>query len=302
MIRLLSVVLTCILCISSVHADSLKVVMLGTGTPLTYPDRSGPGVAIISGGKTYLVDSGAGMFRKAREANLNGTQQLAPPNLDKLFITHLHSDHTAGLANMILSPWVLRRDAPLKLYGPPGTRHMAESISAAYAQDINMRLNGSQPANATGYKVETREHSSPGVIFEDENVTVEAIKVPHGTWEQAYGYKFTEKETGKTAVISGDTAKSDALKEAARDVDFLIHEVVSEISLKTRPADWQIYQRAFHTTPTELAEIANEAKPKLLILYHQLYWNNDHDKLAKEVIDAGYTGKVVSANDLDVFE
>jgi ribonuclease BN (tRNA processing enzyme) len=302
MIRHLLTVFAGILFISSAYADGLKVVMLGTGTPLTYPDRSGPGVAIISGGKTYLVDSGAGMFRKAREANLNGIDELTPTNLDKLFITHLHSDHTAGLANLILAPWVLRRVAPLKIYGPPGTKHMADSILEAYAQDIDMRLNGSQPANATGYKVETREHVTSGIIFEDENVTVEAIKVPHGSWEHAYGFKFTEKETTKTVVISGDTAKSDAMLEAAKGADFLIHEVVSEISLNTRPADWQIYQRAFHTTPSELAQLANEAKPKLLILYHQLYWNKDHDNLAAEVKAAGYNGKVVSANDLDIFE
>lgn len=302
MTKIFSIILLTFLFTLTAQAEGFKVVILGTGTPLTYPDRSGAGVAIISGGKAYLVDAGAGMFRKAREANLNGIEELASPNLDKLFITHLHSDHTVGLANMILAPWVLRRDMPLKIYGPPGTKHMADNISAAYREDIDMRLHGSQPATENGYKVETHEHSKAGIIFEDENITVEAIKVPHGSWEQAYGYKFTEKETGKTAVISGDTAKSDAILDAARGADFLVHEIVSEISLNTRPKDWQVYQRSFHTTPSELAELANEAKPKQLILYHQIYWHKDHDNLADEVRAAGYTGNVVSANDLDVFQ
>ncbi len=302
MTRIVSVILIGLFCAAAAQAETFKVVILGTGTPLTYPDRSGAGVAILSGGKAYLVDAGAGMFRKAREAHLSGIEELAAPNLDKLFITHLHSDHTVGLANMILAPWVLRRELPLKIYGPPGTKHMADMISEAYSEDINMRLHGSQPANPNGYKVETLEHWTSGLVFEDENVIVEAIKVPHGSWEQAYGYKFTEKETGKTALVSGDTAKSEAVLEAARDVDFLVHEVVSEISLNTRSEDWQIYQRSFHTTPSEIAELASIAKPKQLILYHQIYWHKEHDKLAEEVRAAGYSGNVVSANDLDVFQ
>ncbi len=283
-------------------ADGFKVVILGTGTPMSYPNRSGPGVAIISGGEAYIVDSGAGIFRKARAAVEQGINELAPPNLDKIFLTHLHSDHTAGLSNMILAPWVLRRTVPLKLYGPPGSKHMADNLLEAYSQDIDMRLHGSQPANPEGYKVITQEHEAPGQIFEDENIIVEAIKVPHGSWEHAYGYKFTEKASGKTALISGDTAKSEAIMEAAIGVDILIHEIGSEISLSKRPAEWQTYHRSYHTMPDELVEIANKAKPRLLVLYHQLYWDKTDDNLAEEVRAAGYNGAVVSANDLDVFE
>ena len=283
-------------------AEGLKVVILGTGTPMSYPDRSGPGVAIISGGKAYIVDSGAGIFRKTRAAVAKGITELAPTNLDKIFITHLHSDHTAGLSNMILAPWVLRRTTPLKLYGPPGTKHMADHLLEAYAQDIDMRLHGSQPANPECYKVITREHEAPGQIFEDENIIVEAIKVPHGSWKHAYGYKFTEKVTGKTALISGDTAKSEAIMKAAQGVDILVHEIGSEIALKKRPAQWQTYHRSYHTMPDELAEIANKAKPRLLVLYHQLYWDKADDNLADEIKAAGYKGDVISANDLDVFE
>ena len=245
-------------------ADGFKVVILGTGTPMSYPNRSGPGVAIISGGEAYIVDSGAGIFRKARAAVEQGINELAPPNLDKIFLTHLHSDHTAGLSNMILAPWVLRRTVPLKLYGPPGSKHMADNLLEAYSQDIDMRLHGSQPANPEGYKVITQEHEAPGQIFEDENIIVEAIKVPHGSWEHAYGYKFTEKASGKTALISGDTAKSEAIMEAAIGVDILVHEIGSEISLSKRPAEWQTYHRSYHTMPDELVEIANKAKPRLL--------------------------------------
>ncbi|MCC3859692.1 MBL fold metallo-hydrolase [Pseudemcibacter aquimaris] len=282
-------------------AEGLKVVILGTGTPVMKPERSGPGVAVLSGGKAYIVDSGAGMVRKAIEASKTHPE-LKASNLDMLFLTHLHSDHTAGLSNMILAPWVLRREHPLKLFGPPGSKHMADTIISAYSEDIDMRINGSQPANLNGYKVETTEFSASGTIFEDDNVIVEAIKVPHGSWEHAYGYKFTEKSTGKTAVISGDTAYSEAIIDAATDADILVHEIISERALSKRSEEWQIYHKSFHTLPSEIADIANKAKPRVLVLYHQLYWDEEDNRLAEEVMEAGYNGKIVSANDLDVFQ
>lgn len=287
--------------VQSVYADGLKVVMLGTGTPLMKPERSGPGVAIISGGKSYVIDSGAGIVRRVIEASKT-IPELQISKIDTIFLTHLHSDHTSGLSNMILAPWVLRRAVPIELYGPPGTRHLADTLIDAYSEDINMRINGSQPANPNGYKVNSHEFFMSGLIFEDQNIIVHAIQVPHGSWEHAYGYKFTEKETGKTVLISGDTAYSENILNAAKGVDILVHEVVSEKALMKRSADWQKYHKTFHTLPSEVANIANQAKPRILVLYHQLYWDELDNYLAEEVRAAGYKGNVISANDLDVFE
>lgn len=284
-----------------VNAEGLKVVMLGTGTPLMKPERSGPGVAIISNGKAYIVDSGAGIVRRAIEASKT-TPELQVSKLDTVFLTHLHSDHTAGLSNMILAPWVLRRNVHLNLYGPLGTEKLANNLIDAYSEDINMRLHGSQPANPDGYKVISQEFSDNGIIFSDKNITVEAIKVPHGSWLNAFGFKFTEKQTGKTVLISGDTAYSEAIIEAAKNVDILVHEVISEKALMKRTTLWQKYHRSFHTLTSEVAKVANLTKPRLLVLYHQLYWDEEDNKLDEEVRSAGYNGNVISANDLDVFE
>lgn len=285
------------------YTKSLKVVILGTGTPLMKPERSGPGVAIISGGKSYIVDSGAGIVRRAMEASKT-IPELQMGKLNTVFLTHLHSDHTTGLANMILAPWVVKkgRSIPLKLYGPPGTKHMADNILQAYAKDIDMRINGSQPANTEGYKVTSTEFSNGGTIFEDDNIIVEAIKVPHGSWEHAYSYKFIEKGTGKTALVSGDTAYSEDIIKAAKGIDILVHEAISDNALSKLSEEWQIYHRSFHTLTSEIAEIGNKSKPRILVLYHQLYWNEEDNKFAEEVRAAGYDGNVVSANDLDIFE
>lgn len=268
-----------------------QVILLGTGTPNPNPERSGPATAIVVNGAVYIVDCGPGVVRRASAAGLK------MPDLKRVFITHLHSDHTAGYADLILSPWVLQRTEPLEAYGPPGLRAMTRHILAAYREDIRVRLDGLEPANNTGYHVNAHE-VQPGIIYKDANVTVKAFAVPHGSWKYAYGYRFEAAD--RTVVISGDTTASKAMVEAARGADVLIHEAYSEAALATRPPEWQKYHSAFHTSSHDLARIAAEAQPKLLILYHVLLWGLPEETLLNE-ISATYKGKVVLGKDLQVF-
>src|SRR5512142_2751869 len=107
--------------------------MLGTGTPNPDPERSGPALAVVSGGRAYLVDAGPGVVRRAAAAERRGITELRQQNLDIVFLTHLHSDHTLGLPDLLLSPWVLDRSAPLEVYGPPGTVAMVGHIEEAWS-------------------------------------------------------------------------------------------------------------------------------------------------------------------------
>src|SRR5204863_7453244 len=127
------------------------VVLLGTGTPNADPDRSGPAVAIVVRGSVYLVDAGPGVVRRAEEARRRGVAALTQPNLKMVFLTHLHSDHTVGLPDLIFTPWVLDRTAPLEVFGPHGTRAMIAHLTAAFVEDVRVRLDGVQPQNKTGY-------------------------------------------------------------------------------------------------------------------------------------------------------
>ena len=138
------------------------VVMLGTGTPNAEPDKSGPAVAVVAGGRPYIVDCGPGVVRQITAARDAGVEALQVEALTRLFVTHLHSDHTAGLADLILTPWVLGRDQPLKAYGPPGLTAMTDHILAAYSEDIGVRLHGSQPQNEPGIQVEAHEIEPTG--------------------------------------------------------------------------------------------------------------------------------------------
>ncbi|HYV06606.1 MAG TPA: MBL fold metallo-hydrolase [Blastocatellia bacterium] len=281
----------------SAGQPSTTVVMLGTGTPNADPDRSGPAVAIVVNGTPYVVDCGPGVVRRAAAALRNGVSALEPRNLKIAFITHLHSDHTAGLADLILTPWTLERKEPLEVYGPRGIKAMTQHLLAAYSRDIAMRLNGGEPSNRTGYRVRARE-ITPGVVYKDANVTVKAFAVMHGSWKQAFGYRFETAD--RTIVISGDCRPSASVAENCNGCDVLIHEVYSTAGFAKRQPEWQRYHSSFHTSSRELAEIATKARPRLLVLYHQLFWGTTDEDLLSEVRQ-GYSGKVVSARDLDVY-
>ena len=273
-----------------------QVVLLGTGTPNADPARSGPAVAVVVDDKPYLIDFGPGVVRRAAAACQAGVEGLAVERLNRAFLTHLHSDHSAGYADLILTPWVLERDAALHVYGPPGLGEMTEHLLAAYRQDIRERIEGLEPANARGYRTIAHE-IEPGKVYRDEHLTVEAFPVRHGSWT-AFGYRLETAD--RTIVVSGDTAPSEALLEQSRGCDLLLHEVYSASRFAGLPAAWQRYHAQVHTSTRELAAIAAQARPGLLVLYHQLFWGASEQELLDEVRER-YSGPVVSGRDLDIY-
>ena len=163
-----------------------RIVMLGTGTPRINPDRSGPATAIVVGDRAYLVDIGPGVVRRAAAAAAAGLPAVDPTNISTAFITHLHSDHTAGYPDLMLMPWIFGRKT-LDVYGPEGTEEMTKYLLLAYRRDIEVRTTGMEQR---GPLVARAHDVTPGVVFKDDRVTVKAFKVPHGDWPQAFGYRF----------------------------------------------------------------------------------------------------------------
>src|SRR6266853_2087279 len=221
----------------SQHAEKTqtKVVLLGTGTPRPFPDRSGPATAIVVGQRAYLVDFGPGVVRRASAAAAQGTPQLESTNLKIAFLTHLHSDHTTGYPDLILTPWVMGR-MELDVFGPEG-----------------------------------------------------------------FGYRFDTP--GKSIVISGDTSPSEEIVAHCQPCDVLIHEVYSPESVLGMP-DYKTYRAKYHTSTSALAEIANRAKPGILVVYHTSGKGPNgpipDEQLLRE-IQKTYHGKVVIGHDLEVY-
>ena len=246
-----------------------QLLLLGTGTPNCLPQRSQSSLAVIVDGQPYIVDCGGGTIQRISQArHHHQLEALAPPNLTRLFLTHLHPDHTTGLADFIIAPWVLDRVSTLEIYGVVGTQAMVNALGEAYKIGINEHQYGLAPINHE-LLVNVTEVDG-GYVYQDARVRIEAFTVSHGDLA-AVGYKFTTAD--KTIVISGDTCPSPQLVEMARGCDILVHEVYSaEQCSKSRSPAWQHYHRTVHTSTEELAHIANQVRPQLLVLVHQLYW------------------------------
>jgi len=219
-------------------------------------------------------------------------------HIKRAFLTHLHSDHTTGYPDLILTPWVMGRDEPLEVYGPTGTREMTEHILEAYQEDIRYRLYGSEPANDNGWRVNCHEILEEGLFYQDEHLKAEAFRVPHGTWPNAWGFRFTTPD--RVIVISGDSAPSEKIIEYASGADILVHEVYSRAGYEKKSESWKMYHTAHHTSTLELAGIARQAEPGLVVLYHILFWGATEEELLDE-ISGIYKGKVIVGRDLDVY-
>jgi ribonuclease BN (tRNA processing enzyme) len=280
-----------------------KVVLLGTGTPAANPDRSGPATAIVVNDTAYLVDFGPGVVRRASAAaSSRNLPALQPIRLRVAFVTHLHSDHTVGYPDLIFTPWTLGRRVPLEVYGPKGLKAMTANLLEAFRADIDTRTNeeGNQRSFPDGYKVNAHEIAA-GVVYKDANVTVTAFATKHAM--ESYGYRFDTAD--RSIVVSGDTNPAQATIDACRGCDVLVHEVHTAAWLAARPeaggapaGTFRRFSEKYHTTTEQLGELARQARPKLLILYH--YNSQSPEELQMDMMRR-YAGHFVVGRDLDVF-
>jgi ribonuclease BN (tRNA processing enzyme) len=283
---------------SAVGDGAAKLVILGSGTPIPEPDRAGPAVAVVAGGKAYLVDFGPGVVRRAEAAFRSGIAALDVRKLTIAFATHLHSDHTAGYADLILTPAVVGRHEKLRVFGPVGLEGMTEHLLAAYAADLEIRRASGD--DVRGYEVEAIEIPAPAALVEvyrDDNVTVRAFPVSHGTVRDALGYRFDAG--GRSIVVSGDTAPSQVIADACAGCDVLLHDVYCDEGLEAGSPSLQAYHRGHHTSAVQLGELAAKAAPKLLAAYHVLSFGCTAAEIEAEIASR-YAGRTVLAADLDV--
>jgi ribonuclease BN (tRNA processing enzyme) len=250
--------------------------------------------AVVAGSRAFLIDAGVGVERRLAAAGLPTTGVTAA------FVTHLHSDHLLGLADLIFTSWVMGRTRPFPVYGPHGLAQMTQHLYAAFSEDIRIRTEGLEHESREGYRIEVRE-IGPSVAYDSGGMRVTAFLVNHGEWQEAYGYRFDSP--GQSIVLSGDTRPSEELVRMATGVDVLIHEVQPSDSTRhpgNRSAtEWARYVGAYHTTALQLGELAARARPKLLIVYH-----NGRRVTADRIladIRRSFSGPVAIAADLQRF-
>lgn len=257
--------------------DGLAVAFCGTGAPLPDPDRAGPCTAVIAGKRLILVDAGEGAAR-----NL-GLMGIPAGRVERILLTHFHSDHIDGIGPVMLQRWVnASATAPLPLMGPDGVAEIAAGFNATYARDAGYRVahHGSKLVPPSGYGVTPVAFAAPAeatVILDEGGLRITAFPVNHAPVAPALGYRFDYR--GRCVTISGDTSVSPALVAAATGCDLLVHEglqprltriVGATARAKGNPSLAKVMAdiESYHAAPEAVAEEAAQAGVKALAFTH----------------------------------
>lgn len=274
---------------SSLLAVVLEVILLGTGFPRPDPNRAGPSTVVVAGDRWFVVDAGRGATMR-----IAGTD-LRYAGLRGVFLTHLHSDHTAGLPDLFITSWQFgRKSTPLKLYGPRGTKQLARSMLSFFEYDIHMRRDVMEKHPGAGATINTREVRQ-GVVYDDGQVRVMAFAVDHKPVEPAFGYRFEAE--GKIVVVSGDTRPDTNLIRYAKDADILVLEAyLPEHFDRVDTPAVAARLKSYHVSAEEAGQIAAAAGVKTLVLTHLIPANAD--ETFREKAARHFKGEIVVGRDL----
>jgi ribonuclease Z len=255
--------------------QGLRVVVCGSASPLgNDPSRAQACIAVLTPEHFMLFDVGARSPVRMTQA------QLPMARLDGVFLTHFHSDHIAALPDVNLTTWVRGRKQPLAVYGPEGVQSVVDGFNAAYGLDRGYRTahHGADllPPAAGPMQAKTIE---PGVVWQDDLLTVTAFPVAHPPIEPAFGYRVDYR--GRSVVISGDTNATDSLFTAAAGADLLLHDALSRTLLDpmietATEAGLPVMPRImtdvidYHADARTLPERAAKAGVRQLAFYHMV--------------------------------
>ncbi len=255
--------------------DALRVLLCGTSSPMPHPTRAKACVAVLAGGKFWIVDTGPGSWNHLALWQVDGR------HIGGVLLTHFHSDHIGDLGEFNMQTWVAGRERPLRVFGPPGVERVVAGFTEAYALDSGYRTlhHGADFVPPDRGRMEAVAVAGPGptVVLDEDGMKITAIAVDHAPISPAYGYRFDWR--GRSVVVSGDTVKDADLVALARGADVLVHEAQAQHMVAVLREEAERLGRdrfakiladipSYHTSPVEAAEVANEAGVRLLVLYH----------------------------------
>jgi ribonuclease BN (tRNA processing enzyme) len=292
------------------------VVTLGTaGGPLPRKDRAQSSNLLVVDGRLYLVDAGDGVTRRIVQAGYDFGQ------IGKIFITHAHSDHTAGLASLLVTRWEFQPRDPVDVYGS-GAEELVKGAIAYLTPNADIR---SAQGKRTPMTQTFHGHDVvPGVVYQDDKVKVIAAENTHFHFPKgsrpdgkysSYSYRFETPD--RVVVFTGDTGPSDALTELAKNADVLVTETMMAsdvIDLFKRDGLWQVRtpeeQEGFvhlmegeHITPRGVGEMAAKAGVKSIVMTHLGPTIDPKDSYQRYIDGARefYAGPIAIAKDLMQF-
>jgi ribonuclease Z len=294
----------------------LSVTFLGTGGSVPSARRSTASVLISRGGERLLFDCGEGTQRQMQRS-------LGLVQLDEIYLTHFHADHTLGLPGLLKTYDLTDREPPLTVYGPRGLRELYSLMKPLIGRlcfEVKLvELEPGDPVAHEGYEIQPFEaaHSvrANGYALVEEarpgKFDVEAAKrlgVPEGPafaalqrGEEVQGAEgmvhpadvVGPSRPGRTIAITGDTSPSPATVAAAADAELLVHDASFAEEEVQRAAE------TGHSTVGQAAAVAREAHVKMLALVHisSRYHVGKVLEEAEEVYEA-----TVAPKDFDVIE
>jgi ribonuclease Z len=290
-------VLCVLMAVTTAQAQSptMKVVLLGTAGPEYFPDRLGISTLIEVNGEKLLFDVGPGTNQRLYQSLVN------PRDISRIFLTHLHSDHIAGLPDLWITPWfLLGRDHGLELWGPEGSAQMVDGMRKMFGHDLESRVNKFNPIENLAIKVNV---VSDGVVFDKNGVTVTAFAVEHADGNPAFGYRIDWN--GHAVVLSGDTTLNANVIKHGTGADLIVHNVIAfSDRLSEMPEMKGVLAKL--TTPEQAAEVFKQAKPKLAVYSHivtkEMQGKKGEDEIIARTRTAGYDGPLVMGVDRMRFE
>ncbi|HEX8171324.1 MAG TPA: MBL fold metallo-hydrolase [Thermoanaerobaculia bacterium] len=274
---------------ASLLVEAVVVLLLGTGFPRPDPNHAAACTAIVAGDRWFVVDAGRGATMRIASTKLDYAK------LQAVFVTHLHSDHIAGLPDLFDTSWQFGRETtPFQLYGPAGTPKIARAMLDFFAEDIHIRRDLMEKHPAAGATI-VWHTVHEGVVYDDGKVKVTAFPVDHRPVRDAFGYRFDVD--GKSIVISGDTRPTPNLVRYAKGADVLVLEAyLPEFFARVDTPEVAARLRSYHTSAEEAGVIARDAGVKTLVLTH-LIPGNENDTFRARAAKA-FKGKIVVARDL----
>jgi ribonuclease Z len=260
----------------------LSLLFAGTAGSVPTARRGLPALLLRRGADRLLFDCGEGTQRQL-------VRSVGLPEVQAVFLTHLHADHWLGLPGMLKTFELRDREAPLEIYGPAGTARLLDALGAVVVGRLRfpcrvIELDAGATVRRDGYDVSAfavrhRVRALGYAVVEDprpgrfDSELAQALGVQFGPdfgrlqrGEVVNGVRPEQVigpgRQGRKIVISGDTAPCDMVRLAAWQADVLVHEATFTDADRERAA------QTAHSTARQAAEIAREAQVRLLALTH----------------------------------
>jgi ribonuclease Z len=239
----------------------LSAVLVGTGNPLPDAHRAGAATLVRAGARQFLVDAGRGVCLRLAAAG------VLPVMVERVLLTHLHSDHICDLNDVVTTHWIMTREpTALAVAGPTGTRTVVDGLLAMLGPDISYRL--AHHADLTWSPRVDVQELTPGVVLDDGDLRIVAAATDHRPVEPTLAYRF--EHDGRSIVVAGDTVPCPTLDELCAGADVYIQTVLRDDLVRLVPMQRFVDTIDYHSTVEQAAQTAARAGVSTLVLTHQV--------------------------------